>query len=1573
MLILMETAVSKLLGTRYPKMDTKRERESNTFLLILCGVFTLILFSYPAFAVTDISACQDLSIASEYYNLTQNVSSTGTCFNVLANNITLDGQGYWINYSNTSAGYGVNITSRNNITIKNLNIVQGNSSVSNAYGVYGSTITNSTITNNTLRTGGSSGISNYGIYFVSSSNSNNISDNIITTSGGGGAAHAIYLSSSNTNRVTNNNINTSGTTGRGIFLLSSSTNTLTNNNITTSGDSGYGIYLSSSNSNTLLDNIVTTSNVNNAFGIYLASSTSNNITGGSIISRQSYDYYLQSAGATNNFTDTNFTASRKIYITDTASWFNYRNDSSANIWLKTNISIANNYTTRVLVTWSQSDMKWNDTNSTTNIIANYNITGLLLDTQYNVYNTSGGVQTNPYTLTTDSVGSLNFSIALNGNTEIRVTSLGINAVPTVMLNSPINNFNQTSASITFNCTAYDDINLTNVTLYSNFNGWQSNGTNSSGINNTEYTFTRTAPTNGTFTWNCLAYDNSSQSSFASQNFTITVDGVPPTAYSPPDMSYPQTAQATINWTLYDNYASGYYVVYRNGTLYNQSTWTNNTNLNIPINTSVQGTWNYTIKYNDSLGNNGISDTVIITITADTVPPAITFISPTWNNNTNRTESWAYINVTLSETGNASLLEWNNGTLANYTMQGSGTNFYLNMTSQNGTITYKVYANDTLGNMNVSETRIVTLNYTATAINCTDVGSDGVANNIITVCADYSCNCYTDGVNDQVEINNAILSAMGQWTTVHIKSGTYILNWSGYSSQNRNYAINMQQNMSLEGEGRNTILKLTDNYSFINESSSSYTNIALIGTNVTNFRDAVLKNFTLEGNWGNNLNFSVASSKDMWGIRLPYASNVTISHVQIYNVTTDALWFTTGSGTDSTIQNVIVKYVGHDGIRPDFPKNLLIKDVYVEIHGGVSSGNTAIRLGGDSNITIENATGIGDGGYGLGATTTNLNLKNVTVRNSRFASRVGLSARIGTVTGMISDFDYSNTIFFEPSYSTVAGDSVIWIYNASNISFENVVINGGRKDGIRIENSTSISVKNSIISDNEQYGINGTANVTYTLFFNNTLGDYINGVNVSNITNETNPLFYNVTHTYQVFDEFNDFHLKSTVGRWNGTAWVTDAQNSPAIDAGEPADDYSLEPQPNGGRINIGAYGNTQEASKSIILAVSLVGPIDTYLTNNATVVLNCSASSGNPLVNITLYTNQSGIWASNGTANISGTINSTAFTRTLTDGSYLWNCMAYDNSGSSSFASGNYTFAIDTVKPIIANITASSITTSSATLTWDTNELSNATLYYGTTIATTSNSTNSTLTTSHSISLSGLSASTPYYYNISSCDQAGNCNTSIQYNFTTSAIPVQETPSGCTGCGGGSGGSTVAQNKTNQTTGNMTTIVPATENTTNAIATQDPEIKLKAEEKINEIKAKITPSDINAKEKLGEAEAAYNAGDYTRAYSAAIEAEGLIGKGVTAKGGEMQNPRNPYFTYAVLAVVLTLAVYAFRKNLLFKPGKESAKEPQVPLKPQNAPLPKATIKKQPVNPASKDKGLDDIEKRLEEIKRKIGK
>ena len=62
----------------------------------------------------------------------------------------------------------------------------------------------------------------------------------------------------------------------------------------------------------------------------------------------------------------------------------------------------------------------------------------------------------------------------------------------------------------------------------------------------------------------------------------------------------------------------------------------------------------------------------------------------------------------------------------------------------------------------------------------------------------------------------------------------------------------------------------------------------------------------------------------------------------------------------------------------------------------------------------------------------------------------------------------------------------------------------------------------------------------------------------------------------------DYHLKSQGGRWNANEgrWTIDDVTSPCIDAGDPLGPIGLEPFPNGGIVNMGAYGGTAEASKS---------------------------------------------------------------------------------------------------------------------------------------------------------------------------------------------------------------------------------------------------------------------------------------------------------------------------------------------------------------------------------------------------------
>lgn len=122
------------------------------------------------------------------------------------------------------------------------------------------------------------------------------------------------------------------------------------------------------------------------------------------------------------------------------------------------------------------------------------------------------------------------------------------------------------------------------------------------------------------------------------------------------------------------------------------------------------------------------------------------------------------------------------------------------------------------------------------------------------------------------------------------------------------------------------------------------------------------------------------------------------------------------------------------------------------------------------------------------------------------------------------------------------------------------------------------IKNSIIAGNtttlELQGTNAQEdkgkNITYSCLYGTAKDDSLNDYGTGCIAKD--PCFADAAS--------GDFHLKSAAGRWNGTTWVKDTVTSPCIDAGETSAAYANEPTPNGNRANMGAYGNTTEASKS---------------------------------------------------------------------------------------------------------------------------------------------------------------------------------------------------------------------------------------------------------------------------------------------------------------------------------------------------------------------------------------------------------
>ncbi len=161
---------------------------------------------------------------------------------------------------------------------------------------------------------------------------------------------------------------------------------------------------------------------------------------------------------------------------------------------------------------------------------------------------------------------------------------------------------------------------------------------------------------------------------------------------------------------------------------------------------------------------------------------------------------------------------------------------------------------------------------------------------------------------------------------------------------------------------------------------------------------------------------------------------------------------------------------------------------------------------------------------------------------------------------------------------------------SNAVFVNCTIadNAGGEDGagLLVENG-NVMVINSILRGNTPREILVAGADELSIAYSDVAGGWPGQGNI-----DVDPLFVrpdawddNGTPLNPADDVWigGDYHLQSQAGRWDGQtqAWAHDEVTSPCIDAGDPASPLGAEPVPNGGIINLGAYGGTRETAKSV--------------------------------------------------------------------------------------------------------------------------------------------------------------------------------------------------------------------------------------------------------------------------------------------------------------------------------------------------------------------------------------------------------
>lgn len=187
----------------------------------------------------DVSACGMLDTEDSIYYLDQDIDSSGSCFYIVVNNVTLDCQGHSIIFTSTTPGepsYGIHNDASNTI-IKNCVLVENISSTGSSFGIYSLNSDGILLENNILNI---SGDSSTGIYLGTLTNVH-LSDNDISINNQN--SFGIYSDSSSNIDITRNNISILSGSSYGIYLTTNSNFVDINNNIITGiGDNIQEIY-----------------------------------------------------------------------------------------------------------------------------------------------------------------------------------------------------------------------------------------------------------------------------------------------------------------------------------------------------------------------------------------------------------------------------------------------------------------------------------------------------------------------------------------------------------------------------------------------------------------------------------------------------------------------------------------------------------------------------------------------------------------------------------------------------------------------------------------------------------------------------------------------------------------------------------------------------------------------------------------------------------------------------------------------------------------------------------------------------------------------------------------------------------------------------------------------------------------------------------------------------------------------------------------------------------------------------------------------------------------------------------
>ena len=278
--------------------------------------------------------------------------------------------------------------------------------------------------------------------------------------------------------------------------------------------------------------------------------------------------------------------------------------------------------------------------------------------------------------------------------------------PTITVNSPQQAQFINTNSVTFNITLNENgtarytLNngITNITL--------------STTDNQNFNHTNTSISDAQYTVQFYVNDSAGNINNTVTS-TFTIDTTLPliSITTPQNISY-NTLQTQLNYSVFDINVQSCWYSTNNG----QTNATITCGQNVTGLSSNQGSNTWQIYANDSAGNTNSS---LITFSLDSIAPNINFTNPTEASGTIITRNNILINVTSSDTNlkNITIFLYNSTSFLIYQNTTNNSIHFVNISSLNdGLYFFNATSYDSLGNLNSTETRNVTIDTTAPIAN-----------------------------------------------------------------------------------------------------------------------------------------------------------------------------------------------------------------------------------------------------------------------------------------------------------------------------------------------------------------------------------------------------------------------------------------------------------------------------------------------------------------------------------------------------------------------------------------------------------------------------------------------------------------------------------------------------------------------------------------------------------------------------------------------------------------------------------------------------------------------------------------